>query len=407
MNPLFEICTSELCSGCAACVNICPKKAIALIENDKGFLYPQVNVDKCVNCNLCKQTCPQNFSPKLNAPITIYAGLAKDNEIRKSSSSGGIFSILAEEIFKQNGIVFGAVLQEDMTVCHTYATNSFELNRLKGSKYVQSNIEDSFQITKSFLDNDKFVLFTGTPCQIAGLKNYLKKDYDKLITADILCHGAPSPLVFRKFIKYKMDCNNKSVSNVLFRAKYPTWESFSTKILYSDNTMEYDNSYVRLFLKDLFLRENCHQCQYAHSNRVGDITLGDFWAYKETAPEYIQNDNLGISFISINTNKGLKIFKAVKKKLGLAKRRLEDAAKGNPTLSHATPKNCNSDIFWKDIVFMEWDKLIDKYGVNGVPFHDWISKEDREYFDIPYTKRHRIHFIRCWKTKLIELLKGK
>ena len=407
MNSFIEICTPELCSGCAACVNICPKKAISLLENTTGFWHPWVDVNKCINCDLCRQVCPQNFPPKLNNPIKIYAGLSKDNNTRKSSSSGGIFSILSEEIFKHDGIVFGAVLQKDMTVSHAYATNTIELDRLKGSKYIQSNIKDCYQVAKSFLDNNKTILFAGTPCQIAGLKNYLRKDYDKLITIDILCHGVPSNLVFKKFITYKSDCSKKNISNVFFRVKYPTWECYSTKILYSDNTEEYDNSYVRLFLKDLFLRESCHHCRYASSRRVGDITLGDFWAYKETPPEFIQNDNLGISFISINTTKGLKLFTSVRKKLGLAKRTLADAIKGNPILSHASIKNCNSDLFWNDFVSMEWDKLIDKYGVHGVPANDWISKEDREYFDIPYTKRHRMHFLRCWKSKLIQLLKGK
>ena len=194
-----QICSIEMCTGCAACANICPKNAINMTVDSKGFLRPFVFVDKCVNCNLCQKTCPQNKNATMNDG-EIYAAVSKNDTIRKKSTSGGAFSSLASYILDNNGVVFGAELTDDLRVAHTSIERFDDIYKLRGSKYIQSDIGNTYREAKKYLSDNRLVLFSGTPCQISGLKEYLGKEYDNLITIDILCHGVPSPLVFEKFI---------------------------------------------------------------------------------------------------------------------------------------------------------------------------------------------------------------
>lgn len=402
----MEICDKEICTGCAACANICKKNAIDMLLNDKGFLYPQINEKICISCGICSMTCPQNHSIKVNDLGQIYAALCKNDKIRANSSSGGIFSVLAEHVLAQGGIVFGAAFRDDMTVGHTYISDITQLECLRGSKYVQSEIGSSYQKVKSFLKDGKPVLFTGTPCQIDALKNFLKVDYDKLITIDLLCHGTPSPMVFKKFLDYKEAEAKKKIINVLFRFKYPGWQNYSTKLCFEDGMEEYDNSFVNIFLGEKCLRQSCHKCKYTITHRVGDITLGDFWSYKETAPEHIENDDLGISFVSINSNKGKEVFAAIRNKIDVANRTIDEALLGNKVLQQSAIKSKDSDDFWKDIQYLNWGQIVEKYKIESSPKNDWMSVEDRAYYSKPYKKRHMRHKIHCWKIGVIEWVKN-
>lgn len=196
------------CTGCHACYNICPKNAIKMVENSEGFLYPVIDKDKCINCNLCTKVCPLFKKDKVEHKIPeTYACYNKDNNIIKNSSSGGIFYLLAENILKNNGVVFGAGFDEEHNVIHIKAETLEELSKLMGSKYVQSSIRDTYKETKKLLEEDRYVLFTGTPCQIQGLKLFLNKDYDKLYLQDIICHGVPSPKMWKKY----KDCLEKNI----------------------------------------------------------------------------------------------------------------------------------------------------------------------------------------------------
>lgn len=401
-----SICNAEKCTGCAACANICNCGAITMEANEKGFLFPVIHQNKCVNCQLCSKICPQNNQRELYAEGKIYAALARNDSLRASSSSGGIFSLIANKVLKRRGIVFGAALREDMSVAHIAVENQDELYRLQGSKYVQSVIGNSYRKAKEELEAGRQVLFSGTPCQIAGLKGYLRKEYENLLSIDLLCHGTPSPLVLRKFIEYKEEMCGGKIAYMWFRAKKPGWKQFSMKVRYQDGTEQYDNSFLNLFWSNKILCEGCYRCQYASTSRMGDITLGDFWGYKETKPEHIENDDLGISFVSVNTEKGKKIFRTIRSEIDYAPRNVEDALWGNPMLERPAIRSEDTDEFWKDIKVMGWERLIEKYEVLIMRGKDWMSDEDRAYYARPYKMRHRRHLIHCRKMEVLKKLRS-
>lgn len=400
-----EICKRVECTGCAACVNICGKHAIIMKPDIKGFLYPSIDNDLCVNCGMCEKICPGNRPADFNPQGEIYAALAKDDRIRSQSSSGGIFSVLADMILKQKGIVFGAVFKKSGEVEHIWISDKAQLLSLRGSKYIQSNIGNSYKEVKRFLDEGRKVLFSGTPCQIAGLKAYLQIPYPNLLTIDLLCHGVPSSAVFRRFIQYQEEKNRSKVIQVLFREKTPGWQQFSVKLCFENGTEQIDNSFLRVFLEDKVLRESCHHCKYIGTKRVGDITLGDFWGYRESEPELIENDDLGISFVSLNTEKGRKAFFKNQKTIDWAYRTIESAMPGNPTLTKAAEKSKDADEFWKDFSQMSWPQLVEKYNLVCEPAKESMTSELREYYAQPYSYRHRRHLIHHWKMKILSKIK--
>lgn len=400
-----EICKKEECTGCSACVNICGRQAITMKPDEKGFMYPFIDRSLCVNCGMCEKICPSIKLFPFNEQGEIYAALAKDDLLRSKSSSGGIFSILADRVLKQGGVVFGAAFQGNVTVSHVWVSDQEKLSVLRGSKYIQSNIGNSYKEAKSFLEQGKQVLFSGTPCQIAGLKSYLQKDYTNLLTVDLLCHGVPSSAVFRKFIDYQEEKNGSRITNVSFREKVPGWQQFSVKLCFGNGTEQIDNSFLRVFLEDKVLRECCHHCKYIGTKRTGDITLGDFWGYRESGPELIENDDLGISLVSLNTEKGRKAFFDNRRKIDWASRTIESAMPGNPTFTKAAEKSKDADVFWADFNAMSWPQLVEKYGLVSEPAKDGMSPEQRSYYAQPYTYRHRRHLIHHWKMKLLRKIK--
>ncbi len=395
------ICDKKLCSGCAACANICVKNAIQMKPDERGFLCPEIDPELCVDCRLCANVCPQNTEAKNACEGKVFAALNKDDTTREKSSSGGVFTALAQWILKKQGVVFGAAYDDTLTVRHIWVDTLEGLEKLRGSKYVQSDVGTSYREVKTFLDSGRFVLFSGTPCQVAGLKNFLRKEYDKLITVDILCHGVPSNKVFKKFLNNEDD----PVVDVMFRTKRCGWKRNVPAIKHESGRVGFNSEYYNLFLKDICLRESCYHCRFADAKHPGDITLGDYWGYKETSPEYIADDDRGISFVSINNAKGEKIFKKVKKGLALAKRTMEDAKHGNPILAGPMKRHPQNNEFWADFDVLSWDELMMKYNVKSGMEPDWMSKEDRDYFAIPYKKRQPIHKLRCVKNEVIRKLK--
>ena len=390
----MSICQANQCTGCEACINTCMHQSITMTENEQGFLYPIVDESECIKCNLCKQVCPVNHPTKPNNHLHVYAALVKDDAERVKSTSGGIFACLAKRVIKEGGYVYGAILDKDLVVRHAEAHSIRELEQQRNSKYVQSDIGNSYQQAKKRLLNGKQVLFSGTPCQIAGLRNYLKKDYPNLLTVDILCHGVPSPGIFRRYVKNEEEIAGKKMQEMLFRSKVVGWKKiFCVRTFHGGVEADWGDTFVPGFLKNYYLRESCYSCEYATDKRQGDITLGDYWGYQESAPDFIEDDDKGISLVIINSEKGKDAFKNIRKEIVFANRTMDDAKRGNPVLYKPCEKPENYPSFWNDAESMTWNELAEKY-MQAQDRTDWMSKELRDYYDIPFVKRHRRHKMR-------------
>ena len=282
----MEICEKKYCTGCAACINICKHDAITMEEKNQGFSFPIVNERKCISCGLCSKVCPANYHSLPRRHLNVYAALVKSDEDRAKSTSGGIFACLAKHVIKLGGYVYGAKLDTDLAVRHVETHTFEEMNKLRNSKYLQSQIGLLYQRAKKRLEEGNNVLFSGTPCQIAGLRNYLKKDYPNLLAVDILCHGVPSPEMFRKYKKNEETIASSTMSNIQFRTKRIGWkENVTIREFANGKTADWADTFVPGFLSDYFLRECCYSCIYATDERQGDISLGDYWGYQESAPD--------------------------------------------------------------------------------------------------------------------------
>lgn len=316
----------KTCTGCAACMNICPKGAISMQENGEGFLYPVIDENKCIHCGLCYKKCPAiDFKFETPDMPDCYAVWAQ-RDIREKSSSGGMFTVLAQYALQKRGVVVGAAWNNKFHVEHIIVDTEKDLYKLRSSKYVQSVVSNTLlKNIKEILENGRYVVFSGCPCQVAGLKNFLGKDYKNLLTVDIVCHGVPSPMVLDRYISEV--AAERKVTYVDFRdKKYYGWQTI-TVFKFSDGTeyvkSYFDSPWYPAFLQGVIVRECCGGCKYAKPQRVGDITLGDFWQIHRMEPKY--NDWRGTSLVLINTEKGANIFEYLRDKLALCeKMRLED-----------------------------------------------------------------------------------
>lgn len=299
------------CTGCRACYSVCPKGAIKMISDNSGFLYPEIDKNKCINCGLCKEVCSVENNTKFQTVLQAYAAMASD-DIRLESSSGGAFTILAHKIIKQGGYVCGAAYNENLEVVHTIINKIDNLDKLRKSKYVQSDTMNCFKHIKTLLKNGDIVLFCGCPCQVEGLKLFLNNDYNNLVTIDLICHGVPSQKVFNKFLEETY--GKKNIKEINFRDKNNGWNCLSTSVTTIDGYLNNDKDYFDGFINGLYMRECCYSCKYTNLNRVGDITLGDFWGISEKF-----NDNMGTSLILINSTKGETLLKICEKNFKLLK----------------------------------------------------------------------------------------
>lgn len=363
------------CSGCSACYSICPSNAIELVDDEIGFKYPKVNSDKCVNCGLCEKVCPIKKKENIDKKTKAYAVVNKNEEIRRKSSSGGIFTLLAEEIIKNNGVVFGVRFDEHFNVIHSYTETLEALKDFRGSKYVQSVIGDSYKKAKEFLEKGRLVLFTGTPCQIEGLKSFLQKDYKNLYTQDLICHGVPSPKVWRKYMEFRRKKDSNEPIEINFRNKDNGWKRFNIKFDYQ--TTEYKNSldkdiYMNVFLKDVCLRDSCYDCNFKKFNRNSDITLADFWGINNINPNF--DDDKGTSLVIINSVKGTDLFEKIKNQIIYEETRLEEAIKYNSAMIKSVSQNKSREDFFKDLDKLEFDVLVKKYIKNTNIFVRFLKK---------------------------------
>lgn len=320
---MINIVDKTLCCGCEACVQICPKHCISFDEDAEGFSYPVIDQTSCIDCGLCEKICHEIHPFEEKKPIRIIAANNKKKEVRLNSSSGGIFTCLAENCIKEGGVVFGARFDENWEIIITETDNIDDLNFFRGSKYVQAKIGDSFKKTKEYLDGGRKVLFSGTPCQIAGLNHFLKKEYKDLLTVDFVCHGVPSPMVWRKYLeevkqKEKKDAHKADkyvrIKSISFRDKISGWKKYSfTLTLATDSADGKKNSvsfshiynediYMKAFLTNLILRPSCYVCPSKCGKSHADITMADFWGIENVKPE--MDDDIGTSLVLINSTKG-------------------------------------------------------------------------------------------------------
>ncbi len=356
-----KIIDKELCTGCTACMNICPKNAITMVKDSEGFKHPVINKEKCIDCGLCKKTCPV-FSTKLNPAINkCYVGYSLEENSKKDSSSGGIFSLIANIILDNNGIVIGAAFNEKNKLIHIAVDKKADLKKLRGSKYLQSELNDLFKYIKNNI-KEKKILFAGTPCQVAGLKSFLKTDYENLICVDLFCHGVPSPKLFSKYINELEEKNNDELIDYNFRDKVTGWDTYSNTAIFKNKSiteLRTKNDYMKLFLSDIALRESCYNCNFKIGNKYSDITLGDFWGIKNYYPKMYSKD--GVSAIIINSEKGLEMFEKIKNNLKYEECKLDEIISGNQSLKNSSKKPKKRTAFFKELKVTSIESLSKKY----------------------------------------------
>ena len=360
---MIEIVDRQDCTGCTACFSVCPENCISMNKDKDGFNYPEVNHDRCTECSLCIKICPVINVPVVNNIPKAYACINKDELLRMQSSSGGIFTAIAGVILDRNGIVFGAAFDENFNVAHQSANSHEELQKLRGSKYVQSQINTSYINTKSFLDQGRLVLFSGTPCQIAGLKAYIQKDYKNLFCVDLICHGVPSPKVWTKYVKFRCELASSSPQRISFRRKDYGWKRYSVSFLFKNDT-EYlnnlrDDIYMKAFLKNISLRPSCYSCKFKMIHRQSDITLADFWGVDNIFPD--MDDDKGTSLIFVNSENGNFLFNAIKNKMQYREVEISKAIKYNSSAVNSVVPHPARAEFFKNIDFLSFDKLVCKY----------------------------------------------
>lgn len=333
---MINIKQKQLCCGCEACVQVCSKQCITLEEDKEGFLYPYVDAFLCVDCGLCEKVCPVINQSTPNESIAVYTAVNPNEEIRRQSSSGGIFTLLSETVIAESGVVFGARFDEHWDVIHDYTETYEGLAVFRGSKYVQSRIGDVYSQVKQFVKAGRKVMFTGTPCQVKGLKQYLCREYDNLLTVDFVCHGVPSPKVWRTYLNEEItrQCEEKKtvsshfnssfferdalVKGISFRNKAFGWKKYSfvltlsktvatgDKKIVSSSCIFYDNAYMQAFLANFSLRPSCYNCPAKAGKSDSDIMIGDFWGINNIMPDF--DDDRGCSLVILNSNRGEAVF---------------------------------------------------------------------------------------------------
>lgn len=372
---MIQINDKSKCCGCMSCVQKCPKGCIVMVEDEEGFLYPQVNSSLCIDCHLCEKVCPVINQAHEKNPVKVYAAVNKDEKILSQSSSGAIFSMVAEKIIAEGGVVFGAAFNEKWEVCHTFVEKNAEIAKLRGSKYVQSRIGESYREAESFLKQGRIVLFTGTPCQIAGLRKFLRKDYNNLYCVDVICHGSPSPGVWRSYL-HSIISRPKGVvggntgllslkdepviTGISFRDKTIGWRKYGF-VLYGKSAFKADrnsvmssnstillneqaskNLYMRGFLKNLYLRPSCYDCPARHGKSESDLLLGDFWGILRRHPEFYNPQ--GVSLVLTYTEKGEQLFESIDCKRKEAT--YDDALDCNINIERNEPQPKNREAFF-------------------------------------------------------------
>lgn len=381
------------CCGCGACVNACPKNAISMVEDEHGFVYPKIDFDLCIECGKCKRTCAYQSQVNMLNVQDVHAAMAKDEELIMKSASGGVFATIGRAFLEKGGVLFGCSMEYEnnkLIPRHIKVENMEGLRKIQGSKYVQSEMGMVYQEAQKELLAGRKVLFSGTPCQIAALKRYLNKEYDNLYTIDIICHGVPSVKFFQDYISILEKKIKGKILKFYFRDKKDGW-GLRGSLLYRDMTGNERfktvpvrlSSYYKLFLESHIYRENCYECKYANSSRIGDITIGDYWGIEKEHPDYLtinggnMDEKKGVSCLLVNNKQGKVLLDEYAKELYLEKSCFEKAARKNGQLNLPSKK---SDLR---------NQILEMYAKEGyIAVEKWYNKRlgAKKYLFIIYTK---------------------
>lgn len=372
------------CCGCTACANICPHKAITMKKDYEGFLYPVVDKQKCTNCNLCEKICPIINKKSEKHQIDSYAIRVKNSEVLKTSTSGGFFTPIANYVLNKEGAVIGVGYGKDWRIEDILVTNENrnDLEQLRGSKYVQSYLGDMFQKIQKLLKANKTVLFSGTPCQVHGLKSYLRKEYSNLITVDLVCHGVPSPELWRKYIQYQEKKNKSKVKSINFRNKTYGYHSGTIKIVFENCKEYYGSARVDYMLKSFFSeicsRPSCYDCQFKDIYHISDFTIFDCWSASKLVKN-LEDDDKGYTNVLVNTAKGKKILDDLKSQYEIYPTDMKEAIKldGSMVEKSAIPHNKRKE-FMYDLSHETIEKVIQKY--IPVEKSDLIIEKSKKFF---------------------------
>lgn len=345
---MTALCDDLLCTGCSACADTCPKSAITMMPDQEGFLRPVIDGDACVDCGLCQRSCPILHPPAcLDREPQLWAVINKNDHDRSVAASGGVFILLAQEVLKKGGVVFGAAFQSDFSVAHEAAETKEKVLRFCGPKYAQSRIGSTFRQAKDYLDQGRPVLFSGTPCQIMGLRTFLKQDYPHLLTADIICHGVPSPGVWKKYIEERARKDAGSPPEwVTFRSKVNGWSKYEMVFRYREGEYRVrhgEDPFMRGFLRELYLRPSCYQCAAKGSRRPSDFTLGDLWGCSSLCPDLF--DDKGTSLVMIHSDKGQVLWEDLSEQI-LAEPVTDDAFRYNPAAVRSVEPHPDRALFF-------------------------------------------------------------
>ena len=412
---MIEILNKKDCCGCSACVQICPVKCIHLQEDEEGFLYPVVDTEKCIACGQCEKVCPFLNIENDRKPIKVFAAQSKDDQLRLNSSSGGIFSLLAECVLAEGGVVFGVRFDDNWQPVFDYAENIAKLDAFRGSKYLQAIVGNAYIDAKAFLKQGRKVMFSGTSCQIAGLKKFLKTEYDNLLTIDVVCHGVPSPLVWRHYLQeIKMSDRREDlgkntvllstkdipvITGISFRDKKLGWTKFSfvvrgksaeggqNSVLLSD--IHRKNRFMQAFLSNMILRHSCYECKVKSGRSNSDITIADFWGVSKFHHE--MDDDKGTSLVLAYTEKGLNTFNTILQRAYSVESEYKNGLYANPCIERSVKIPKYRELFWKEF---------SRIGISAI---DPIYKRsqpnliDKFYLSVRYAIKQVLQFFKAIK----------